>query len=1004
MRKKRENNISLKYQKILFLLICGLILLIPLIAAPEQEEGERVIIEAAENSQLRKEIIKRVGAEYVEHPGGIEFRVSKTEKEKIKADSFIIQNAEVIEGIPISAVLQDSVGIINADDSWGLLVDELNLTGTGQTVCVLDTGMKLDHPDLSSKYLGGYDYVNEDGNPTDDNGHGTHVAGIVAANNSINGVAKGADLVIVKVLDAGGNGGSVNLNQGIEWCLDNRETYNISVITMSLAVDCDDYPEYCYDDYCDALDGDTTSLINQAVGNGTIVFGASGNDGNTTHIPWPACIKNMTAIAATDKSDNMASYSNRNNLVNLVATGSNINSTKYTGGYEIKSGTSMATPHTAGAAAIIKQVLEQTSQVLTPAEIMELLNETGEQIYDAGSGLNFSRINVYSAILSLDNIVPDVGLVSPNGTTVNLSDSQIFSCNGSDWQLSNATIYLWNSSGDVVNNTNINDMAGTENSTNFTLTLENTLPGPGAYYWNCLVSDEESNHDFGEDNFTITIQDDVYPSVVLDSPENNSESINLTQRFTCNVSDYIQLSNATLYVWNSSNDIINSSETNNVTGTSNQTSFTIQLPRKDTYYWNCLVYDNESHSGFADENFTLNIESISMNLTSPENNSYSNQDPVNFTCQAESIETYSLTNITFYLWNSSNDLVYNQTEDISGSLNQTVFNYTLVEDTYHWNCLGFNNNSDNSLAVNNLTITYDNTNPNITLISPADSAEYTSDSQEITFSYNVSDDHDVNCSLIVNDIIESTNSSINQSITQSFSDTFTPGDYNWKISCTDLAGNEANSSERSFSVEEDDGGGGGGGGGGGSAITHKPTEEQANKGYNGALKAKDKIEFKDKSSQKHTLTVNSFSSSSAQITVQSEPVTLILSTGEEKKINLTSSAYYELYVKYHGMTNNRANITLKTIYELIPESEKNISDVGGLAGGANETEPRGIPVKAVNEIDEENKTNFAGNVVSEPTSIGRKGILIYSGVIILIIVIIFIIIRYFLRYSKKKKK
>jgi subtilisin family serine protease len=369
-----------------------------------EPEKKRFVIAVGDDEELRRKIIEEVGEENVvqESKGGIELNISEEELGGLRDNDELSSEIDIIEGIPVTINLQDSVDIMNISQAWLEKVNGVNLTGASETVCVLDTGMKLDHPDLSSKYLGGYDYVNEDGNPSDDNGHGTHVAGIVAANGGIDGVAKGAGLVILKVLNSNGDGSSIDLDEGLQWCLDNRETYNISVMTMSLAVDCDNYPQYCYNVYCDGLNPTTTSLINQAVGNNTMVFGAAGNDGNATHIAWPSCIQNLTPIGAVDKSDNVAGYSNRNSLIKLFATGSSVNSTSYSGGYTVKSGTSMATPHVAGMAAVIYQYLDAKGQSMTNEEIEDLLNETGLQFYDAGSGVTFGRVSLYEALESID--------------------------------------------------------------------------------------------------------------------------------------------------------------------------------------------------------------------------------------------------------------------------------------------------------------------------------------------------------------------------------------------------------------------------------------------------------------------------------------------------------------------------------------------------------------------------------------------------------------------------
>src|SRR3989338_7120208 len=125
----------------------------------------------------------------------------------------------------------------------------MNITGKGETACVIDSGIDYTHPDLGgctndtflagncSKVIAGHDFKNNDTNPIDDQGHGTHVAGIIASTNeTYRGVAPDATLVAIKVCDntTGGNCADEDIINGIDWCINNASKYNISVISMSL--------------------------------------------------------------------------------------------------------------------------------------------------------------------------------------------------------------------------------------------------------------------------------------------------------------------------------------------------------------------------------------------------------------------------------------------------------------------------------------------------------------------------------------------------------------------------------------------------------------------------------------------------------------------------------------------------------------------------------------------------------------------------------------------------
>ncbi len=375
-----------------------------------------------EKQKIKKNIIKEIGKENIKHVFGDYFsaQISKKELDKLKNHPNI---ESIVPTKKIIAFLQDSVPLINASEVWPIQLSGINITGVDETVCVLDTGINFSHPDLIGKNktctIDCITNVNcvENCSISDDNGHGTHVAGIIAASGGINGVAINVGLIGVKVLDSNGNGQSDDLELGIDWCIANADKYNISVISMSLGADCLTHPEDCYDSYCDSAGATLTTIINNATSHNISVIAATGNEGNTTAIPLPACIENVTSVAATDKNDNIASYSNRNNITDLVAPGSDINSTiipnpsedilDYCGtgkSYCSLSGTSMAAPHVAGAFVLIRQFFRlQNGRVPTPSEIEDVLNDTGTLIDDSsGSGYNFPRIDVYSALLVME--------------------------------------------------------------------------------------------------------------------------------------------------------------------------------------------------------------------------------------------------------------------------------------------------------------------------------------------------------------------------------------------------------------------------------------------------------------------------------------------------------------------------------------------------------------------------------------------------------------------------
>ncbi|MDO8460618.1 MAG: S8 family serine peptidase, partial [Nanoarchaeota archaeon] len=376
--------------------------------------------------------------------------ISKEELDKLEN----LGSIERIEYAPsFKAMLQDSVGVVNASRSWSLKLSGSNITGADETVCVIDTGIDFSHPDLIGKNKTCIiDCFNkaciENCSLADANGHGTHVAGIIAASPGIRGVAFSAGLIGVRVLDSSGGSSdtpTLDLKRAIDWCIQNRLNYNISVISMSLGT------STLYDSACDSdFSATWTRAINNATYYNISVISASGNADsgprNTTHISAPACITNVTAVSATDKNDAISSYGHYGTMVDLFAPGTSINSTYPGNGYAILSGTSMSTPQVAAAFALIREFYRlQTGLVYTPLQIQTAFQNNGKNI--SGSGLNFTRINIYDTIISLDSQSPNVLLITPQNNSAVLNRNQTFRCNSTDISLKNITFFLWNSTG-----------------------------------------------------------------------------------------------------------------------------------------------------------------------------------------------------------------------------------------------------------------------------------------------------------------------------------------------------------------------------------------------------------------------------------------------------------------------------------------------------------------------------------------------------------------------------
>jgi subtilisin family serine protease len=354
-----------------------------------------------------------------------------------------LQESDNVERVYYDSVyslsLEDSVPQVNATDVHSIYLNSVGLDGQGQTVCVIDTGINYNHADLggcfgdnnassSCKVIGGEDIYNGDMDPMDDHGHGTHVAGIVAADGTITGVAPGANLIAMKVFGSDRSTTASKILAGIDWCVSNSSEFDISVITMSLSLTNGLGSEIVFssESECDsyASDGGVVAAANYAAAQGILVTAAAGNDGSTEGISLPACGSNITSVGAVNDSNVI--FFNRMSLLDLLAPGIKINSAdEVESGYVQMSGTSMAAPHVAGAGAILQQYTQDfEDRTLTPTVIEQVLVDFGTLINDTSeTQLNFPLLNIYSSLLSLDTVGPEISITVPNGSVIPIGDS-----------------------------------------------------------------------------------------------------------------------------------------------------------------------------------------------------------------------------------------------------------------------------------------------------------------------------------------------------------------------------------------------------------------------------------------------------------------------------------------------------------------------------------------------------------------------------------------------------
>jgi hypothetical protein len=310
--------------------------------------------------------------------------------------------------------LNESVPLIQANS-----VHSLGIQGNGVRIAIIDTGIDTDHPDFSTAapgdrivaqncFLSGASCPSPPNVAEDGNGHGTHVSGIAASDGSVSpvGVAPQAQLVAIKVLKDDGTGNLSDTVAALDWIYTNNASLNVKVVNMSLG------SFTLYTPPCDTAYPAMTTAINNLRNIGVISFAASGNNANATQMSLPACISTVVSVGAVyDANVGSISWGNpqvcrdlttaadqvaciTNGVPDLQAPGALITSSFIGGGTATLGGTSMASPHAAGTAAL----LIQAKPSITPTEIEAVLQTTGVPVTDPKNGQTRPRINAFAAV------------------------------------------------------------------------------------------------------------------------------------------------------------------------------------------------------------------------------------------------------------------------------------------------------------------------------------------------------------------------------------------------------------------------------------------------------------------------------------------------------------------------------------------------------------------------------------------------------------------------------
>ncbi|TSC95268.1 MAG: aerolysin [Parcubacteria group bacterium Athens1014_10] len=370
-------------------LISGLLGIKTIFSAPPQVKARKIVVFNEDvGEEVQKNLLKKFDAEDLKNLKLINGRAAVLSEKAVKNlsqspeikridDDIIVYALEKLSELgkkPKGSATQPSetlpwgIDRIDADLVWGVT------TGDTVKVAVIDTGIDLAHPDLKNNIKGGYNAINSRRSANDDNGHGTHVAGIIGAiDNEIGviGVGPKINLYAVKVLNRNGSGYLSDIIEGLDWCIDN----GMQVVNMSLGTS----------SYVESFE-DAVKRVEAA---GIVQVAAAGNSGPYDDtVNYPAKFPEVIAVSAIDKTDTITSWSSRGPEVDLAAPGVSIYSTYKGSSYKILSGTSMASPHVAGAAALVLDVNSGYTSEQVKQKLLKTADDLGapgpDNLYGAG--------------------------------------------------------------------------------------------------------------------------------------------------------------------------------------------------------------------------------------------------------------------------------------------------------------------------------------------------------------------------------------------------------------------------------------------------------------------------------------------------------------------------------------------------------------------------------------------------------------------------------------------
>ena len=377
------------------------------VAQANDGDGRKIVVfQTGLNDAAKDEIIARTGGVKLKNLDLIGAKAvwvpNRAAAAKLAASSGVVR---VDEDVVVEALVKE--GFVNGKRApapqpteslpWGVnRVDAELVWPSGNTadlvkVGIIDTGISNTHPDLLANVKGGINTINPLKSWNDDNGHGSHVAGIVGAlDNDIGviGVGPAIDLYAIKVLDRRGSGYLSDVIEGIQWAIAN----NIQVINMSLGASTGNQSFH--------------DAVIVAKNSGIVVVAAAGNSGGSANesVLFPAAYPEVIAVSATDQNNVIASWSSHGPEVDLAAPGVSIYSTYKGTGYATFSGTSMAAPHVAGSVALVLNTPvgsydTNTNGQWDPDEVQKKLQDRATDLGDIGVDTlyGWGLVNAYTS-------------------------------------------------------------------------------------------------------------------------------------------------------------------------------------------------------------------------------------------------------------------------------------------------------------------------------------------------------------------------------------------------------------------------------------------------------------------------------------------------------------------------------------------------------------------------------------------------------------------------------